>query len=104
MPALTSRRTPFRLAFLKVLGVDFRHMPSAEFLFDKLGTYAERFEEVFETRFERLARDPRVLAFVGSSLNFASAMRIETRKIEVEVASFRARAKLAMRKIQKVKS
>ena len=72
-----------------------QRMPSAEFLIDKLGEYAERFEEVFETRFERVARNPRVLAFVGSSLNFASAMRIESRKLGAEAASFRARAKLA---------
>lgn len=76
-------------------------MSKTESLLDKLGACAERFEELFETRFERIARDRRVLAFVGSSLNYASAMRIESRKLEAEVASFRARAKVAIGKGQK---
>jgi pantoate kinase len=67
-------------------------------LIDKIGTFAVRFEEIFETRFERVARDPRVLAFFGSSLNFASALRLESQKLETEVASFRTRAKLAFLK------
>ena len=71
-------------------------MPRTNILVDKLGTYAERFEELFESRFQRVARNPRVLAFVGNSLNFASAIRIESRKLETEIASFRARARLAM--------
>lgn len=90
------------LALLKVLKLEFRGMPSSEVRLgrwvDKLGIYAERFEEIFETKFERVARNPRVLAFVGNSFNLASAIRLESRKLEAEAASFRARAKVAFKK------
>ena len=59
----------------------------------KITVLAERFEESFELRFERFARDPKVLAFAANSLNAASLLKIEIRKIEREFSSFRARLK-----------
>lgn len=75
-------------------------MSSRYFIIDKLDAFAERFEKGFELRFERVARNPRILAFVGSSLNFASAVRLESRQLESEVASFRARAKIEFMKLK----
>ncbi len=61
-------------------------------LFDRAGALGASFEEGFDSRFQRIARDPKVLAFIASSLNYVSASRLELAKFEDEISSIRSRS------------
>lgn len=63
----------------------------------RLGQYVEKLERNFEVRFESVARDPRLLAFVASSINLAAFVRIENRKLKNELTSLRARLRRGAR-------
>lgn len=68
-------------------------------LSNSVSELAARLEEGFETRFESIARDPKVLAFVASSLNYATNLRLEARKFEIEISSLKLRLKLVRRQM-----
>lgn len=59
---------------------------------DRAGELGSSFEENFDSRFQRIARDPKVLAFIASSLNYVSASRLEFAKLEDEIAGIRSRS------------
>lgn len=50
------------------------------------------FEEKFDSRFQRIARDPKLLAFLASSMNYVSSSRLELAKFEDELAAIRTRS------------
>lgn len=82
------------LAFARAFGLSsLAVMPLLSKIKSKIKSGAESLELQIEMRFEKFARDQRVLAFVGQSLNHASQLRLDLKTFKREVASFRARAK-----------